>query len=290
MALSFDTNLYEAQRAFAGENILIVEGKTYTFLAGLNRKLTSSKDFNMSAGWNMSYKRADTESQLIIDDSIFPIADGEEETIGTMFMGHADFLSPALRSVFSMDASLAYGATSFASRDDDDFIKINFNSNTNTLIAFSSKVRSKLSTVVRMSLTNDTLPTYEQFSLGGPYAVKAFSSSAFVADKGVFIGAEWAIDIFDTLPWASFTKNNSLDIGVFYEEAYGTLNMLPGDDRASWANISGYGLVARYEWRRSFVIDSSLSWPGKTKEGGTVGLADQGEDSKFLLSLRYQFD
>lgn len=291
LALSFDSNLYEAQQLIKNTFDVVTKGTTHSLLGGLKRKVKSSKDFNMNTGLYLSYKKAETNSTFI-GVGAGSTQNNDDTSSGVMLTGHADFLSSALRSVFSIDGSLSYGDVDYSKLDRKDagFIKYNISSNTNTLLEVTNKVRSKLATTIKASYSDDPLPYFEQFSLGGPYAVRAFSSSAFLGDSGIYASVEWGVDIVDALEWEWLGTNNTLDVGFFYEGAYGSQNRLVSSGGESWAHLAGYGLLARYEWKRNFVIDSSISWPTTADDGGLIELVDKGSKEKMLISFKYIFN
>ncbi|CAA0108440.1 Uncharacterised protein [BD1-7 clade bacterium] len=295
--MSFDTNIYESQRAISelsSQISALIEGQTYNFNTGFNRKVEANKDLNMSFAVLASYKKADTNTQILNNGKQVSIQKGIDETYGASVSWHTDFLVPQMRSVFAFDFAVNYGETDFAlaRRKDGAAVFYTGQALSNTLIPIAGVVKSKLTTRFRGTWTDKVLPSYDQFSLGGPFGVRAFSSSAFVGDAGAFGAIEWTVDIMGAMPWRGVVAEHTLDIGPFYEEGYSTLYALTADGIDDWANFAGYGFSVRYEWNRDFVIDTSVSWPTKARisTGSTTDLENDGLGQQFLFSLRYIFD
>ena len=128
--------------------------------------------------------------------------------------------------------------------------------NLNVLKRFSfpnwlTKNRSSINFVVKSNAqyAEQFLSSVEQFSLGGPTAVRAFTVSDVSVDSGIYAGLE----VYFDLPFDPMSRFNlpldPLKPFIFFDYAYGVARRSGGDNKDAY--IKGYGLGVR------------ISWPGK---------------------------
>jgi hemolysin activation/secretion protein len=129
------------------------------------------------------------------------------------------------------------------------------------------------------------LSSVEQFSLGGPTAVRAFGVSDVSVDSGAYAGFELFFD-FPFSPVARFNMPlDPLKPFVFYDYAYGVTRALgSGSDRD--AVIKGYGLGLRVSWPGVGVANLILAKPQSASYQDNF-LDAQGE-SRIYLDVTYQ--
>ncbi len=150
-----------------------------------------------------------------------------------------------------------------------DFTKILLNAN--LLQRFSipnwlTKERSFFNFVVKLNsqYTEKFLSSVEQFSLGGPNAVRAFGVSDVSVDSGAYAGFE----LFFDLPIDPVKRFNlpldPIRPYFFYDYAYGVARALgSGSDRD--AVIKGYGLGMRINWPGTGVANVIFAKPQSTR-------------------------
>ena len=151
-------------------------------------------------------------------------------------------------------------------RDDTFFI---LGVDTNSLfflpIPFTSKY-SRLITTLKMQHSEASLPSFEQFSMGGPSGVRSFSNGEFSADQSVYLGNEWYFDLPDWSFFGGRYFNEVFQAGLLLDFAYGTQNggfvtdsgALADDE---WAQMSAAGLVFKAAWGDTFNAKLSIATP-----------------------------
>ena len=129
------------------------------------------------------------------------------------------------------------------------------------------------------------LSSVEQFSLGGPTAVRAFSVSDVSVDSGVYAGFE----IYFNLPIDPLTRFNlpiePLKPFLFYDYAYGVARRPGGGDEKD-AIIKGYGLGLSIKWPGMGFANLIFARPQSTSFDDNF-LATEGE-SRIYFELNYQ--
>ena len=134
-----------------------------------------------------------------------------------------------------------------------DFTKLLFSGN--LLKRFSihnwlTKKESSFNFVVKVNgqYSEKFLPSVEQFSLGGPNAVRAFTVSDVSVDSGAYAGFE----LFFNSPY-DFTKHLKLPLDplrpfIFFDYGYGVAKNAAGDFNQD-AVIKAYGIGLRLNWQ-----------------------------------------
>lgn len=154
-------------------------------------------------------------------------------------LGIADFLG-------SMDKdgdgeSLRFEDLNATQRIGGDFQKLAFDYKRLQLINPSNVMLVRL----EGQFSDDVLSSIEQFSMGGPYSVRAYPVAEYLRDKGVFASAEWIINApgfsekraFNGRSWGEV-----LTVSLFVDYAIGrSNNNLPAGQRKE-QDISGVGI------------------------------------------------
>jgi hemolysin activation/secretion protein len=169
-----------------------------------------------------------------------------------------------------------------------DFTKTLFNGN--LLKRFSvfnwlTKNQSSFNFVIKTNAqyAEQFLPSVEQFSLGGPNAVRAFGVSDVSVDSGVYAGFE----LFFDLPVDPMQKLglplDPLRPFAFFDYAYGVARKSNGNDDAE---IKAYGLGVRFNWPGFGAANLILAQPWSASYDLESG-GPQGE-SRIYLDVLYQ--
>jgi len=287
--LSYDQNIYSALRDIGGGIPVAIEGKTENFGVSVVQNILASKDVNLEFQVRASKKSALVDSSFILETKETKEERTERANVYGLNM-NVDFLINILKTAVLIDFSAYSGFVDDADeiRVDDSFEKYTLSFNTSTLLSISHYFKSRLSFYLTGSYSDEALPSYEQFSLGGPDKVKAFSSSVFVADSGLFGHLEWTTDLFDLISQNRFIANHQLDAGLFIEKAGGRLNGYESTVPVN-AEVSGYGAILRYSWRRNLTVDTSISFVDKQFSEDDYQFSDEGDDGKWLINVRYVF-
>jgi hemolysin activation/secretion protein len=262
LGLSADFNKYSIIDENGGIiNELDLEGESSNYAINLNHQFIRSLEFNFSSGLALTDKKTTIDSELI------PAGD---HVIGGELNFYVDGLSrTGLRMLNIANVTLQYGEHQnevIEGRDDTFFI---LGVDTNSLfflpIPFTSKY-SRLITTLKMQHSEASLPSFEQFSMGGPSGVRSFSNGEFSADQSVYLGNEWYFDLPDWSFFGGRYFNEVFQAGLLLDFAYGTQNggfvtdsgALADDE---WAQMSAAGLVFKAAWGDTFNAKLSIATP-----------------------------
>ena len=289
LSVAYDQNIYSALRDIGGGIPVSIEGKTENLGLAVLQNLLASKDMNLQLQFMANKKTALVDSSYILEST----QTGDKRTEKANVFGlnmNMDFLINPLRTAVLFDVSGYFGAVNDADkiRVDNDFEKFTVSFNSSTLLAISHYFSSRLSFYAMGSYSDEALPSYEQFSIGGPDKVKAFSSSVFVGDSGMYGHLEWTTDLFDLISAGQYAANHQMDAGLFIEKAGARLNGYKSTVPVN-AEVSGYGAILRYSWRRNLAIDTSISFVDKQFSEDDYQFADKGDNGKWLINVRYTF-
>lgn len=110
--------------------------------------------------------------------------------------------------------------------------------------------------------SDDLLTSLEQFSMGGPNNVRAYSIAEFLMDEGAFTSVEWIVDLVEL--FGDGGGNNSFSISAFADYAHGELNEPlasedPDVDLAGWGIGLSYGHTS--ETGNLFAISVDVASP-----------------------------
>lgn len=170
-----------------------------------------------------------------------------------------------------------------------DFTKVLLSANLLKRFSFNNwltKNESFFNFVLKLNsqYTEKFLSSVEQFSLGGPNAVRAFGVSDVSVDSGMYTGAE----LFFDLPY-DVTRLTGLPLDpirpyVFYDYGYGVARGLEGA-RDFDAKVSGYGAGFRLNWPGRMQANIVFARPRSSSYEDNF-LEAQGE-SRFFVDLVY---
>ena len=262
--LSFSADYNDFSLADNNANSVIkslgLHGTNRVFEVSLDHKMTRSRAFNLSLGGSLTDKESDVGSSIVFPDS-------GEHTQGIELNLSVDALGSKTKMLNVANAKFHYGSfvddREIGDRKDNDFYIINLQTHSLLFLPVTN-LSPRLIVNSRWQYSDQALPGFEQLTLGGPNAVRAFESRDFSADQGVYLGAE----LFADLP--SFLNprigndylNNILDVGLFVEGAYGSTRISPlqtdnlGDE---WAHLAGAGLILKVNWRSWLTSQISFS-------------------------------
>jgi hemolysin activation/secretion protein len=289
LSFSYDQNIYSALRNLGGGIPVSIEGKTENLGVSVLQNLLASKDINLQVRVMANKKSALVDSSYILATKQTDDKRNEKANVFGLNM-NMDFLINPLKTAVLFDISGVFGSVSDADviRVDDNFEKFTISLNTSTLLSVSHYFSSRLSFYANASYSDEALPSYEQFSIGGPDKVKAFSSSVFVGDSGMYGHLEWTTDLFDLISQGRYSANHHMDAGLFIEKSGGRLNGYESTVPVN-AEVSGYGAILRYSWRRNLAIDTSISFVDKQFSEDDYQFVDEGDNGKWLVNVRYTF-
>ena len=92
----------------------------------------------------------------------------------------------------------------------------------------------------------------------------------------------------DFLSDTQIAADHQLNAGAFIEKAGARLNGFDQNVPVN-AEVSGYGALLRYSWRRNLAVDTSLSFVDKQFSEDDYQFVDKGDNGKWLVSVRYTY-
>ncbi|MBV1878621.1 MAG: hypothetical protein KUG79_13335 [Pseudomonadales bacterium] len=130
------------------------------------------------------------------------------------------------------------------------------------------------------------LASVEQFSLGGPAAVRAFGVSDVSVDSGIYLGVE----VLFSLPVDPVTRFklplDTLKPYFFYDYAYGVGRSSATSEENNDSVIKGYGLGMRMSWPNRGSADLIFAKPRSASfDDGTI---DARGESRIYFNFLYQ--
>ncbi len=170
-----------------------------------------------------------------------------------------------------------------------DFTKTMFSAN--VLKRFSidnwfTKTESSFNLVFRMNgqYSEKFLSSVEQFSLGGPNAVRSFGVSDVSVDSGAYAGFELFFDAPINVPGMFNLPLDPLRPFVFFDYAYGVARSATGGTNRD-AVIKGYGIGVRLNWPGRGAANLIFAEPSSARFDDDFSQATG--ESKFYFDLQY---
>ncbi len=289
LGLTYESNTYSALKTFAGNTPVHVEGQAENRELSVKHTLITHKDMNARLNVRANKKSSIVNSTFMLTTSTPSNSRSELSDIYSVGF-YLDFLLNSVKTAVLIDthASIARVHKASELNIDNKFSKFSTSLNTSTLLSFNHHFKSKLSVYLKASYSDHALPSYEQFSIGGADKVKAFSSSIFLGDSGIYTNIEWTADVFDYLFSRQLGAAHKLDVGIYAEQSFARLNGFDEAPSVS-ARINGYGGLLRYDWRRKLIVDTSISFTGNRFSEEDYKFLDDGENGKVLINVRYTF-
>ena len=175
---------------------------------------------------------------------------------------------------------------------DSDFTKVLLNANLLKRLSLTnpfSKKESAFNLLVKLNVqyAEQFLAPVEQFSLGGPNAVRSFTVSDVSVDSGVYLGVELYFD----LPFDPFSRLNlPYDVikpYIFYDYGYGVLRQATELDVFNPSDldveIEAYGLGVRLNFGDRLNGNLMFAKPKSTRsQGNYLGRDNQGEEQVYF--------
>lgn len=248
-------------------NALELAGVNTQYFVGLQRSLIRQFDFNMSMGVALTDKTSETTSSV-------NVLDKKDHAQGGELNFYIDgFKKSGLRMLNTANFTVQYGSfkTPTKTGQDKDFIKGTLDTGSLFFIPIPfSDNYTRLITNTKIQYSDSALPSFEQFSLGGANAVRAFKVGDFSADKAFFINNEW---YFNSPSWQvtrTQVLNDILQVGLLLDYAYGTKNGGYTTESGyrqedEWGWMSAVGLVIKTTWSDYYTGKITLAQPIRAK-------------------------
>lgn len=243
-------------------NRLEIEGQNTTFAASLDHKFARSRDFNMSGALSFTDKKTELESAA-------EIANGDHVRGGEMGF-YIDALGSSIQMLNMANLKVQYGEHQNEVKEGrgDDFYK--FAMDTNSLFFMPLPFGQASSRVViksRLQYSDNSLPAFEQLSLGGANGVRGYSVRDFSGDQAALLNAEWYIPLPDAINarvLGGSRLNDMLQFGLIADAGYAVVNNFEEDTNDDWATLASAGLMMKLSWEEFFAAQVSISHPLKS--------------------------
>jgi hemolysin activation/secretion protein len=197
----------------------------------------------------------------------FQIDVGLPDTLGSM-----DESGDGLSSRRGGDGQLAGG----------DFSKLKFN------FQYLRRMGANNSLLLRADgqWTDDILVALEQYAIGGPQNVRAYSVAEALVDTGASATLEWIINApgFADKPRGSRTWGEIFQLSLYADYAYGkTNNPLPWPAQEPTVDYSGYGLGLQFNVPGKFFARVDVASPIGSRE------PSNDRDPQYYIRMSYTF-
>ncbi|NND60417.1 MAG: ShlB/FhaC/HecB family hemolysin secretion/activation protein [Gammaproteobacteria bacterium] len=278
-----------------------VVGTTEIYALGYEHVLRQGRDFNASFIAGLAKKNAELEELQLLGPTFlgrdkltvgsfgvtFDFIDRQAGGInrGSLIYMHGfdDFLGSLLENDPESSRSIPNLGINAGGKFDKWYM------NFTRLQRFSDTVTMLLRLEAQQS--DDFLVSLEQFSLGGPTSVRAYSPSQFLVDSGAFASVEmiFAAPGFHSKPaFNNRSWGEVLQLSVFYDYAGGyrsdfldlNRNTLSDDENL---DLDGIGIGLRFNPTAQFSARLDAAWPS----GGIE--PDNGREPQLYFSLNFTF-
>ncbi|MAD44747.1 MAG: hemolysin activator protein, HlyB family [Oceanospirillaceae bacterium] len=279
-------------------NALDLNGTTNNYRISVNHNFVRSRAFNVSSGFAITDKTSEIKSDIL---------PSKDHVVGGEVNFYIDGLSESgVRMLNTANVKLQYGSyeTDVVPGQDNEFLlaAVDTSSLFFVPLPFTAKY-SRLATNVSIQYSDSSLPSFEQFTMGGASGVRAFAVEDFSADTSVFVSNEWYLG-FPSLPFiGGRTTDQVFQAGLLLDFAYGVQNggfiensgAQAGDE---WARMSAVGLVLKSTWGNSFASKLTLATPLEAKssfdpdesnESSAEKLNDKPDSVEVFADFNYYF-
>lgn len=289
--LSAERNEFELKDVDGDSNSVInqlqIEGYNESYAVGLEQKFYRSRDFNFSAAIEYSDKRTRIESV----DAIF---DQEEHVQGGQLSFYLDGLTESVRMFNAANIRLGYGKHRREVPEDrgDEFEKVSLDTSSLFFVPLPfTDAQSRLVLKSRWQYSEQSLPSFEQLSLGGATGVRGFTVRDFSADQAGVVSAEWYFDLphfvnFEVYKGHYF--NDLVQVGLIADSGYGTLVNYESGYTNSWSYLSSYGVIFKMNWGSLFSSQLTFSRPASSKSS-IEGIGDDAKSLQVYADFTFYF-
>jgi hemolysin activation/secretion protein len=113
--------------------------------------------------------------------------------------------------------------------------------------------------------SHDTLPSAEEFELGGPTSVRGYEPAEYSGDKGLYSSLEWSvppyfIPDYTKVPFTQLSLKDCLRLVAFYDFGFAHLNSVAvGEEKNTTLRAYGYGI--RLNVRDNLTVRFEVGYP-----------------------------
>ncbi len=121
--------------------------------------------------------------------------------------------------------------------------------------------------------SDDLLLSQQQYSIGGPNSVRAFSPSFQLVDQAGFMSVEYIFDtpiLREITVFENYTLQELLQFSVYYDIAAGKVNDPGQFDEVGWKSYQGIGVGAQFSLPGKFDAKFMSAWPLGVRESVNI--------------------
>ncbi|WP_370981177.1 ShlB/FhaC/HecB family hemolysin secretion/activation protein [Agaribacterium sp. ZY112] len=277
-----------------GINAAGLEGTNSTYALFLDHQFRRSRDFNLSSGFAFTDKESKVRASNLPDES--PLNTGDH-VLGGEVNFYIDGLGETVRMLNLASVKLQYGAhqNETAEGRGDEFVKLSLDSNSLFFMPLPfTDASSRIILRSHLQYTDKSLPAFEQFSIGGANAARAYSSRDFSADSAALLSAEWYPDLPAWPLFAGKNFNDVFQIGLLADGSYGVANggYIPTgsaeEKEDDWASLTDVGLVLKLNWGEHFA--GKVSWAKPMVSNSNLDtVAEDAEDNRIYADFSFTY-
>ncbi|ARN74449.1 ShlB/FhaC/HecB family hemolysin secretion/activation protein [Oceanicoccus sagamiensis] len=250
---------------------LNIEGTNTNYTLGMDRWFKRTPGLGISGGF------AITEKETDIDADVDLPSDGDKVQ-GLEFNSSFNQISKKYELMNIAMMSIQYGDFKNDQienlNQDEDFYKLAIDWSTLKLLNLPfTDYSSYILATTKIRYSESGLPAFEQLPLGGADAVRAFDVSEFSADQAGYIGLEWYVEF--PITWISESIEDKLKVALFVDGAYGSTNIEINSRSDDWVNMSGVGVLFKFNWNEMLGTKISVAKP----TGSKSNMDDFGDDA-----------
>ncbi|MFV8783870.1 ShlB/FhaC/HecB family hemolysin secretion/activation protein [Microbulbifer sp. SA54] len=268
-------------------NLLEISGVNESYAMTLDHKFRRSREFNVTGSISATEKITELSANYELN--------GDHVVGGELGLYFDKLSSGAIPMLNMVNVKLQYGDLKSLTDEqrqggrDEEFEK--FAADTNSLLFLPmpfSNDKSRLILKSRWQYSDQPLPAFEQFSLGGANGVRAFDVRDFSSDQAALVSAEWYPAFSGHLNPKVFDRRLSelFQFAVIADAAYGVVNYYDGESPDDWGAISGAGVLLRFSWKDSWSAQVSAAWPTMSKFSDQK-FDDDFDDPTFYADFSY---
>jgi len=286
LQLSADYNeftVFDAENRRNQINFLDIQGVNQTYALTVDHKFRRSRDFNITGSFSATEKKSEITARIELP---------ADHVVGGELGLYIDKLSSGSIPMLNMvNAKFQYGNfQSFVEPErGDEFEKVA--ADTSSLLFLPMPFGDEKSRLIlrsRWQYSENTLPSFEQFSLGGANGVRAFDVRDFSADQAGLLSAEWYFPLPDAMNPRVFASRvgDIVQMALIADAGYGVVNNYETEVENDWAALSGAGLLFKFGWSDSWTSQVSVAWPTMSKSS-VEGTGDDADDPTIYADFSY---
>lgn len=288
LEVSADRNEFAIDNVDEASSVPIeIEGTNTTYSLGVSHKIHRSRDFNLSAGINLTDKKTDVESDIAAFNSI-------THARGVELDFHIDGLGDTIQMLNIADMKLTYGEhqEEIDEARGDEFYKFALDTSSLFFVPLPfTDASSRLILKSRWQYSEDSLPAFEQMSLGGANGVRAYSVRDYSADQAAMINAEWYFDFPEFMNFeiaAGHRLNDVMQFGFLADVAYGSIVNYEDELNDDWARLAGVGFILKFNWDETLAANISFAKP-VSSVSSVEGVGDDAESLEIYADFTFFF-